>query len=91
MFRRAALALLAILPNVSLHAQGHPFDLEAVGRTVSLGDLRPSPDGKTVVLVLSRTDYEQNRYTSELVAIDVATGQARDLAPSRKSVGSPRW
>jgi dipeptidyl aminopeptidase/acylaminoacyl peptidase len=91
MFVRASSVVLALLPNATLVAQGRPFDLDATGRIVSIGDPRPSPDGRTVVIVLSRPDYEQDRFTSELVAIDVATGQARNLAPARKSVGSARW
>ncbi len=91
MHTRLLIASLVLLPAATAHAQGRPFDREAAGRIVSIGDPQPSPDGKLVVIVVTRPDYEQNRQRSELVAIDIATGKERNLTPSRKSVSSPRW
>ena len=67
------------------------LDLEAVGKIVQVADPQPSPDGRSVVIVVRRANYDENRYDGELRLIDVATGQGRSLVPSRKAAWSPRW
>ncbi len=50
-----------------------------------------SPDGKYVAYVLSRTDWEENAYGSDLYLADLSTGKSLKLTASRKSAGSPEW
>ena len=88
-------SLVSICLAVSLQAQTpcqpRPIQLEDLTNIVSLSDPQISPDGKSIVLVVSRQNFEEDRTDSELVLIDVATGTQRVLTYDRKHVGSPRW
>ena len=50
-----------------------------------------SPDGKYVAYLLSRTDWDENAYGSDLYVADLATGKSLKLTASRKSVSGPEW
>ncbi len=72
----------------------------AAGRTMTVDDLRNdigvgaaqiSPDGKQIVALTQRADLDKNRYVSQLVLIDVATGAQRPLTQGRDDVNSPAW
>ena len=72
----------------------------AIARTIGLEDLealvqvrspRISPDGKSIVIVVARPDYEENRFESHLVLVDVESGSRRQLTHARPAVSSPRW
>jgi len=59
---------------------------------VNIADPQISPDGKMVVIVVSRPDYVLNRYNAELVLIEIASGKKRILtSQDRFAVSSPRW
>ena len=77
-----------------------PPALSAQARTLAVDDLRLevgvsspeiSPDGRAVVVVTSRANYEENRFDRTLVLVEVATGEERDLTPLRHGVSQPRW
>ena len=72
----------------------------ASARTIGLDDLealvqvrspRLSPDGTSIVIVVARPDYEENRFASRLVLVDVGSGAQQQLTHARPSVSSPRW
>lgn len=67
------------------------FELADVAKLVSISEPQLSPDGKSVVIVVSRPDYVQNRFNAELVLVDIATGKRRVLTQDRFTVSSPRW
>jgi dipeptidyl aminopeptidase/acylaminoacyl peptidase len=67
------------------------MDLDAYGRIVRLADPQIAPDGRSVVLTVSRADFEENRYDADLVQVDVASGRTRPLTSQRRGVGQPRW
>lgn len=67
------------------------FEVSDYARFVNLSDPQLSPDGKSVVIVVSRPDYANNRYNAELVLVDVALGKKRVLTQDRIAVSSPRW
>lgn len=91
---RIALSLLAILLLASgineVFAQ-KKFELSDYAKFVNIADPQISPDGKSVVIVVSRPDYINNRFNAELVLVDVASGKKRVLTQDRYSVSSPRW
>ncbi len=60
-------------------------------KIVSVSDPQISPDGRFIVLVVSRPNIEHNRNDRELLRIEVQTGAQRILTHDRKGVGSPRW
>ncbi|HKW44368.1 MAG TPA: S9 family peptidase, partial [Candidatus Eremiobacteraceae bacterium] len=72
----------------------------ADARLMGLGDLRRivdvsepqlSPDGKSVAVVVSRINWDEDRRDSSLVLIDVASGAQRTLTHGRDDVSTPRW
>ncbi|MEY2918533.1 MAG: hypothetical protein RIS73_2247 [Bacteroidota bacterium] len=90
---RQITVLFIALINVfsfSLLAQ-KKFELADYAKFVSISDPQISPDGKSVVIVVSRPDYIQNRFNAELVLVDVASGKKRVITQDRFAVSSPRW
>ena len=65
------------------------FGLDDIGRIVRLSDPRIAPDGRSIVVKVSRANFDENRYDEELVLVDVATGAQKVL--TRRRVSKPRW
>ena len=66
------------------------FDIDSTGRIVRLADPQISPDGRKVAVLVSRANYEENRFDADLVLIDTST-KARRTLTSRRGVTQPRW
>jgi dipeptidyl aminopeptidase/acylaminoacyl peptidase len=91
----ALFGLAAAWPTPA-RADGKParagrFGLEHLGQLVRLSDPQIAPDGRSVVVVASRPNYEHNRHDAELMLVDVASGQKRILTHERTGVSQPRW
>ncbi len=82
--------LLLAIGQSNIYGQ-KKFEIADYSRFVNISDPQISPDGKSIVIVLSKPDYIQNRYNSELVLIDVASGKRTVLTQDRVAVSSPRW
>jgi len=78
-----ALALAAVQP-------GARFDLDTPRTVVRVGNPAIAPDGRSVVITVSRANLAENRYDGELVQVDIATKDQRVLS-RRRGVSSPRW
>jgi dipeptidyl aminopeptidase/acylaminoacyl peptidase len=72
----------------------------ASARTIALADLRSlvgvtspaiSPDGKRAVVVVTRINWNDDRYDRDLDLIDVASHARRTLTYHRRGLSSPRW
>jgi dipeptidyl aminopeptidase/acylaminoacyl peptidase len=83
--------LAVLLGAVTASAQQRRIQLEDVTKIVTVSDPQISPDGKSIICVVSRQNFDENRSDRELVLVDVATGAQRVLTFDRKGVGSPRW
>ena len=59
-------------------------------RLVNPSDPQISPDGKSIVFVVSRANSKDGRYDTELTLIDVASGAQRPLTFERRGIASPR-
>ncbi len=70
---------------------GTRFTLERLNQIVQLSSPQMSPNGKSIVMVVRRADPDTNRWATELVLVDVATGAHRSLTPGRKEASHPRW
>jgi dipeptidyl aminopeptidase/acylaminoacyl peptidase len=81
----------ALLLAVSVSLSAARFGIEHIGRIVRLNDPQISPDGKSIAVVVSRTNYEEDRYDPQLVLIDVATHAQRVLTRDRRGLGQARW
>ena len=56
---------------------------------MGLSDPRISPDGSSIVVRVSRTNYDENRFDIELVQVDVNTGAQKVL--TRRNASQARW
>ena len=88
--RGLALLALALAPLTGLHAQ-HPFELGDLAKLTGLSDPQFSPDGKTIAVVVSTPDYEEDRFQTGLLLVTAAGGQQRLLAQKRIGLTQPRW
>jgi dipeptidyl aminopeptidase/acylaminoacyl peptidase len=89
---RSALALsIALALVVAPAAQSKRFELDDFGRGVRVADPQIAPDGKSIVVVVSRVNYDENRWDANLVAVDVAGGAPRVLTRDRRGVAMPRF
>jgi dipeptidyl aminopeptidase/acylaminoacyl peptidase len=84
------LALMLALAS-SAATESRLMRLDDLGRLVRVSDPHISPDGRSVVLVVARPNYEENRTDSELVLVDIASLARRPLTVDRRSVAHPRW
>lgn len=82
------LGLMLLLAAMS---DAQAFRIEDYGRIARVTDPHISPDGKSVVLVVSRPNYGDNHWDSELVRVEMATHHVRELTHQRKSARFPRW
>jgi len=83
--------LLLVLSAGAASAQGRRVELNDLGREVNLSGPRMSADGKSVLIVVSRTNYAENRFERSLAIVDVATGAGRNLTPGRRNVSQVEW
>ncbi|WP_426059440.1 TolB family protein [Hymenobacter sp. B1770] len=89
-YTKLAVLALLMLPLTGLRAQ-HPFELGDLAKLTSLSDPQFSSDGKTIAVVFSRPDYEENRSQTGLLLVTAANGQQRVLAERRAGLTQPRW
>jgi dipeptidyl aminopeptidase/acylaminoacyl peptidase len=85
------LATILLVFSQSMVYGQKKFELADYAKFVNISDPQISPDGKNVVIVVSRPDYMNNRFNTELVLVDVASGKRRILTQDRVAVSSPRW
>jgi dipeptidyl aminopeptidase/acylaminoacyl peptidase len=76
---------------LSLSLSAARFGIESVGRIVRLTDPQIAPDGKSIAVVVSRTNYEEDRYDPQLVLITVANHSQRVLTRDRRGLAQARW
>jgi len=83
-------SIVALLLTVTSTANGPRFDLDTPSKIVRVSDPAIAPDGRSVAIVVSRANLEENRYDPELVQVDIATKSHRVLS-SRRGLTSPAW
>ncbi len=88
----ALLFILMFAVNPFQASAQKKFELADYAKFTNISDPQISPDGKNIVIVVSKPDYAQNRYNAELVLVNVVSGKRRSLtSPDRFTVSSPRW
>lgn len=75
----ASYAFLALLVPGSASAQARKIELGDLQKIVDVSNPAISPDGKSIVVVVSRVNWDEDRYDSQLVLVDIATGAQRTL------------
>ncbi len=83
---RAGLILLMVLP-CSVSAER--FNLEHAAKIVNVTNPQISPDGKSIVVAVSRANLKENRFDTELVQVDVSTRAQKVL--TRRQASQHRW
>ena len=87
----ALLILTCLVSVVGLAQQPRRMQLDDLGRIVRVADPQIAPDGKSVVIVVSRANYDDNRYDTDLVLVDIASGNQRSLTHERRNISYPRF
>ncbi len=87
--KRFSLILSCLIFSAS--AQAARFDISDVGKIVKVSDPQISPDGKSIVIVVTRPKYEIDLNEAELVLVDVHSHSQRKLTRDRKGISFPRW
>jgi dipeptidyl aminopeptidase/acylaminoacyl peptidase len=82
-------ACAALSLGTTASAKG--LDYEDLRKVVGVDAPQLSPDGTRVVYVRSTINWKENRRDTELVLVDVKTGNARTITHDRIEVSSPRW
>ena len=60
-------------------------------RVAPLADPQISPDGTSVAVLVTHANTKDNRWDSDLVVVDVASGSQRMLTIDRRGLANPRW
>ncbi|MBV8820002.1 MAG: S9 family peptidase, partial [Acidobacteriaceae bacterium] len=86
---RVRTSVLLLLCCLSLPASH--FDFSSLAKLARVSDPQFSPDGRSIVVVVSRPNYEDDRFDANLILVDVASHHWRALTSNRRGVSSPRW
>jgi len=90
-FAMLSACLSAALLATPSFAAARVFNLNDIRRIVDVSDPQLSPDGRSIAVIVSRVNWDEDRRDSSLVLIDVATGAQRILTHGRNDVAAPRW
>ena len=86
--------LAALLPLAALggaDAQSRKIELGDIQRIVDVSSPEISPDGKSIAIIVTRVNWDEDRHDSKLVLVDIPTGAQRQLTNIRKGLSSPQW
>jgi dipeptidyl aminopeptidase/acylaminoacyl peptidase len=87
----ASVILISLFGVAGLAQQSRRIQLDDLGRIVRVSDPQIAPGGKSIVIVVSRANYDEDRYDTGLVLIDIASGNQRTLTHDRRSISQPRF
>src|SRR5262245_30656416 len=71
--------------------RSRPINRDDLAKLVRVSDPQLSPDERSIVVGVSRPNYEKNRHDAELVLVDVSSRKQRVLTRDRQGVTQPRW
>jgi len=87
----SASLIIAFLAAAGVAQQQRRMQLDDLGRVARVSDPQIAPDGKSIVVVVARANYDENRYDADLVIVDIGSGNQRVLTHERRSVSHPRF
>lgn len=82
------LTLVVALPA---RQAGRRFGLDEFSRVARVADPQFSPDGKSIAVVISHPDLDEDRYDPDLVIVEVASRAQKKLVTGLVGLSSPRW
>jgi dipeptidyl aminopeptidase/acylaminoacyl peptidase len=83
-------AMPLVLPGVA-QCETRRITTDDLRLEVGLSSPALSPDGSWIAVVVSRPDYEENRFARSLVLVDAATGAQRPVPTGSSSAFHPLW
>jgi dipeptidyl aminopeptidase/acylaminoacyl peptidase len=86
-----AAAVLAAATCVSAPASARTMQLDDLRKLVGVSSPAISPDGKRAVVVVTRINWNDDRYDRTLDIIDLTTHARRTLTYDRRGLSEPRW
>lgn len=89
--RAMSIAAVLALASAARPALAAGLSFADLPKLVALSAPQISPDGRSIVVVVRRADYEHDRNEHALDIVDVATARHRTLTVGRKGVSSPAW
>jgi dipeptidyl aminopeptidase/acylaminoacyl peptidase len=92
--RKLALTLIAVFAFVVFvpaHQADRRFGLDDFSKLARVNDPQIAPDDKSIAVVISRPNLDENRHVAEIVLVDIASGAQKKLVTGLHSVSSPRW
>ena len=57
----------------STPALAQRVDLTTAGKVVRVADPQIAPDGRSIVVLVSRANFDENRYDADIVRVDAKT------------------
>ena len=91
-FAQAALVGVLVLFFIrAARAEARKIDLSDLQKIVTISNPAISPDGKSIVIIVSRVNWDEDRYDSQLVLVDIAAGAQRPLTNIHKGLDLPQW
>src|SRR6202050_5030455 len=91
MFLGTLAAILVLVAPDPAKAQSRKIELGDLQKFVDVSNPAISPDGKSIVIIVSRANWDEDGYDSQLVRVDIATSAQRPLTNIRKGLDSPQW
>ncbi|MBX9603022.1 MAG: S9 family peptidase [Bryobacteraceae bacterium] len=72
-------------------ASAQNFSLDHYDKVFRVTDLQVAPSSASAVFVITKPNYNDNVWESELASVDLAGRRVRHLTHQRKTVQNPRW
>nr|UXE45356.1 dipeptidyl-peptidase 5 [uncultured bacterium] len=91
---RLSLTVLALVVSAAvLPAQraARRFTLDDFSKVARVSDPQFAPDGKSIAVVVSRPNLDEDRYDPELAVVDVATKASRTIVKGLGGLNFERW
>src|SRR5262245_56457664 len=67
------------------------FTLDDFSKVARVSDPQFAPDGRTIAVVVSRPNLDENRYDPELTVVDVATRKSTTIVKGMGGLNFERW
>jgi len=85
--------VLALVISLPAQQAVRRFTFDDFSRVKRVADPQFSPDGNSLVVVVSTPNLDENRYMGSLHRVDVASGKSQVLVNGEKAIGVsfPRW
>ena len=88
---RSLVLLTVLATGLAAQQPAHRFDLGDFSRIARVADPQIAPDGKSILVVVSRANLDEDRYDPDLTQIDIASGKSTTLVTGMGGLASPRF